>query len=100
MKLYATVASERASKGQGGNKFLKFTVTDESKNERFTVDFKIQNDGTVTLRCGGAGVMSRTFQLPKAKRQKGECIGDDCKNKVTRKGNYCDEHLKKQGFLR
>lgn len=73
MKLYGTIQSERAEKGQGGNKFLKFTVTDESKNERFTVDFKIQNDGTVTLRCGGAGVMSRTFQLPKAKRQKGEC---------------------------
>ena len=31
MKLYATVTSERASKGQGGNKYLHVIVTNEDK---------------------------------------------------------------------
>lgn len=30
MKLYATVASERATKGQGGNKYLDIVVTNEN----------------------------------------------------------------------
>ena len=32
MKLYATTTSERASKGQGGNKFLKIELSAGDKN--------------------------------------------------------------------
>lgn len=32
MKLYATVTSERASKGQGGNDYLVINITNEHKN--------------------------------------------------------------------
>ena len=31
MKLYATVTSERASKGQGGNKYLEIEIIDEER---------------------------------------------------------------------
>ena len=31
MKLYSTVTSERATKGQGGNKFLKIEIKDEKQ---------------------------------------------------------------------
>lgn len=31
MKLYATTTSERASKGQGGNEFLKIIMRDETQ---------------------------------------------------------------------
>lgn len=32
MKLYATVQSERASKGQGGNDFIHIDITDDNKD--------------------------------------------------------------------
>lgn len=34
MKLYATTTSERASKGQGGNKFLKILITVGKNREK------------------------------------------------------------------
>ena len=32
MKLYATIASERASKGQGGNEYLKIIIRNEKQH--------------------------------------------------------------------
>ena len=37
MKLYATVTSERATKGQGGNKFLAIQVKDEKEKCILTI---------------------------------------------------------------
>jgi hypothetical protein len=37
MKLYATITSERASKGQGGNQFLDIVIRNESQEEMMTV---------------------------------------------------------------
>jgi hypothetical protein len=45
MKLYATVASERATKGQGGNKYLTTRYTDETGDEFLTVS--IEHDDTI-----------------------------------------------------
>ncbi len=42
MKLYATTTSERASKGQGGNKFLRINLTVGSESNRI-------NAGTIEL---------------------------------------------------
>lgn len=33
MKLYATITSERASEGQGGNKYLDIKVIDENRHD-------------------------------------------------------------------
>ena len=32
MKLYATISSERATKGQGGNEYLKIIIRDEKQH--------------------------------------------------------------------
>ena len=40
MKLYSTVTSERASKGQGGNDFLHISVRDEGKKEIASIKAK------------------------------------------------------------
>lgn len=37
MKLYATIASERASKGQGGNKHIKIALNVGSKTQSRTI---------------------------------------------------------------
>ena len=44
MKLYATTTSERATKGQGGNNYLKIEVKDEKKEVimKIDVDFTIK----------------------------------------------------------
>lgn len=39
MKLYATVQSERATKGQGGNKFIRMELTAENKEYFGTIEF-------------------------------------------------------------
>ena len=52
MKLYATTTSERASKGQGGNKFLEINILDEHKNE------------ILFIRCIPDGTNIRTFIKP------------------------------------
>lgn len=33
MKIYASVQSERATKGQGGNKYINISITDENKTQ-------------------------------------------------------------------
>lgn len=46
MKMYATAKSERATKGQGGNKHLQVTFEAETENGRETV-------GSVEMRTEG-----------------------------------------------
>lgn len=40
MKLYATITSERASKGQGGNEYLKIIVRNEKQHCVAYITFK------------------------------------------------------------
>lgn len=53
MKLYATITSERASKGQGGNQFLNIVITDEKRAK--LLDMRIEHDETANnqakIRC-------------------------------------------------
>lgn len=55
MKLYGTITSERATKGQGGNKFLIFEVTqqlDKNKYESiYFVKFEVI-DGEIKITTG------------------------------------------------
>jgi len=51
MKLYAKISSERASKGQGGNKFLDILLTFEFKNSEGKKEYATM--GTVTLNDQG-----------------------------------------------
>jgi len=52
MKLYANIKSERASKGQGGNKFLKIDLTmiDNKKQiVKFCTLYYGENEGSYSL---------------------------------------------------
>jgi len=46
MKLYATTTSERASKGQGGNEYLKIEITDADKNLLGIIQLSPKPDGS------------------------------------------------------
>lgn len=86
MKLYATVTSERASKGQGG-KEIEIKVKDENKETiaimRFTPDsvlFQFQQQGWVTSHYNQSGETFSFTSFKKGEKQKGEqwpCDGDD-----------------------
>lgn len=94
MKLYATVTSERASKGQGGNDFLniKLIVDNGNRHEIGIVRLAPHLDGwmlvidrsSVGRERGSARVYEEVITLKgekqKGEKQKGEHEGDhyDC----------------------
>lgn len=96
MKLYATTTSERASKGQGGNKFLKVEFQIEQTNptgfKRYIdagdIDINI-NNGVIEIDYisqGGNVTPLANFKedlQEKGKKQKGEkiCSVIGCLNK-------------------
>ena len=90
MKLYATVTSERASKGQGGNEWLAvdFTVGDAENPisfGRILLDLRKNEEGfpAFVLQYNGSEIASYPLNQVatiKGKRQKGE-ISDDGKNR-------------------
>lgn len=81
MKLYATITSERATKGQGGNNFINYSLkigNKENPIEVFTLQAKYENGsvkiGWWYLPGGQIGKTELLFpnELKKGKRQKGE----------------------------
>lgn len=106
MKLHATVASERASKGQGGE-YLDIAVKGE--NRETILELNITQEGGNYIVKGYAinhnpkGLRSESYihyELT-GERQKGECLNDECQNKRDEYHGalYCTEHLRKMGFL-
>ena len=74
MKLYGTIQSERAEKGQGGNKFLEYrlNVGDKNDSKRVVYIRAELKDEDYLITSEIDGKTSQTL-IPKAKRQKGEC---------------------------
>ena len=105
MIIYAGVKSERASKGQGGNKFLSVEITGEHGEEILSLLYVSDDKKRMYLsKAGGnedaVNVLISMLTKPKGKKQKttkdNRCwaqIGssDWCYNKIA-KGNYCNEH--------
>lgn len=59
MKLYATVTSERATKGQGGNKFLSIDIRDEKKEIIRSMSILPHDEGFLILwHSGGDGSLA------------------------------------------
>jgi hypothetical protein len=71
MKLYATVASERASKSQGGNNYLHVSVTDE---KREVVYIYIDRDGRMDIynRITGEHTLTTGMEHREAIRRMGD----------------------------
>lgn len=80
MKLYATTTSERASKGQGGNNYIKalFTVDKNPKSEMLVILCTHEN-GDVSFAVNqktddGYIEVYRNLYKTKGKSQKSECL--------------------------
>jgi hypothetical protein len=90
MKLYATVTSERASKGQGGNKMLKVDIT--LGDERIVAGYLVVNadnpEKTYRIAWYSPDTIGPTIlaDIPQAKgeKQKGECAIGWCAEHQTR----------------
>ena len=77
MKLYATITSERATKGQGGNDYLQINIFDSNQICRGTIE--ILPDMSAWIRYAG-----KKIAIPpqtKVKKEKGETKASDiCPN--------------------
>jgi hypothetical protein len=79
MKLYATTTSERATKGQGGNKYIltQLTIDRDIKNI-IVLSAQVLSDGGVDLLLsqktdsGGVELWRGVYLEKKGKRQKGD----------------------------
>lgn len=84
MKLYATITSERASKGQGGNEYLIVQLQSEDKDIVGTLTMKPHglNSYQILWTSGlHEAVLIKDGILTKGKKQTGECIrcnGNGC----------------------
>lgn len=77
MKLYATVTSERASKGQGGE-WLEILISGADKKPIYQVDinadfFTVKYAGDVDYLLRLANDISAQDLIEKGEKQKGEC---------------------------
>lgn len=85
MKLYATVASERASKGQGGNKFLDIDIqSGDERGHKLRITLEHSEIGTLDSRVSfvSADSLATLYNLQamtreairemKGERQKGD----------------------------
>lgn len=98
MKLYATIESERAKKGQGGNKFLdlKLTYKPSDGGEPFEfMRFEVlpMNDGIAVryLIDDSTAYIEKVGKLSdgtKAKRQKGEMRACDVCSELYEQGKH------------
>ncbi|HVM60180.1 MAG TPA: hypothetical protein VMV72_04870 [Verrucomicrobiae bacterium] len=75
MKLYATVTSERATKGQGGNDFLNIVITNEHEEEimRVHANGRGKEKPRIAISFDGDKLCFPPQPIDiKGKRQKGE----------------------------
>ena len=75
MKLYATTTSERASKGQGGNKYINFELT-VGENQTVMLFGQLVCEETETeniYRLWNGDICVDTLRETKGEKKKGEC---------------------------
>ncbi len=78
MILYATITSERASKGQGGNDFLEIEVKDENRNNILELKIIPKDDQfilegyAISQHSGKRSEYYIKYELAKGNKQKGE----------------------------
>ena len=100
MKLYATITSERATKGQGGNKYISITIRDEGQYPIGAIDFYPDRTARISIIDWYEVDFDQPNELhistfnelePKAKKQKGEkCANKSCNNMREINSMYCE----------
>lgn len=100
MKLYATVSSERARKGQGGNECLNIVVRNEKQEVIAHINFYPDNSCRMSILDTIEVDYDKPHQIltdddskdikigfpTKGEKKKGECAY------VNEDSNYCDTH--------
>lgn len=76
MKLYATVTSERTSKGQGGE-WLKIRALDADRNTFISIDCYPDTNGDIKIVGNISGLKSIISTYKKGNKQKGEGIANN-----------------------
>jgi len=88
MKLYATVTSERARKGQGGNEYIEINITADrkslleisvsEKSKEWVIEVWDRNNKNHSFSIPTENAIQENMaKLAKGKKQKGECV--ECK---------------------
>lgn len=85
MKLYATVTSERATKGQGG-KWLDIEVRNEKKRLLSMITIREKHPDSATIGIVNASDVRVDTMQEKGKKKKAEC------EYATEDTNYCETH--------
>lgn len=78
MKLYATTTSERASKGQGGQKYILVELTAEREKMveiRFAPDAFNEGEYLLQVKDATGSLLYGQLFEPKGKKQKGDKCG-------------------------
>ncbi len=97
MKLYATVTSERASKGQGGNEYLDIVIHAGSERRIISTIQVRKITGNVTIYTVYAGD-EKIGELidTKGEKQKGEhlCVIEGCELQREYAPGFCSFHYR------
>ena len=74
MKLYATTTSERASKGQGGNKYLNIEIQNEEAERiyRLNITNDVLHPFIALYNKKNTLIFSERMEQTKGKNQKGD----------------------------
>jgi len=93
MLMYCKTSSERASKGQGGNKFVSVEITaDEGNTVMLQATMECEETPTETIyRLFNGDIQVDTLRVAKGKQETGEtmCKQRNCKNVATI-GDFCN----------
>ena len=108
MRLYGTITSERASKGQGGNKYLAISVQGTKPYSNTLLEMRMVPDNyghaTITSISGSISLLRAIVAFanedierqlsPKGKKQTGECEHPEVFNATGEYCTHCKEFIK------
>lgn len=102
MKLYATVTSERASKGQGGNEYINFVLRNETQEVILTlqvkqtpyIDYEVEILKFLPTNKMMVQVLEDKQLQTKGEKQTGEVCGMKNCNNVAEFNELCDYHYR------
>jgi len=92
MKLYATTTSERASKGQGGNEYIRIELQSDREKNEFVIVYTPDSLRVCASTDDGGALLFETHK-EKGEKQKGDRLGKcHCGHPCIYGTDYCERH--------